>query len=326
MNGLRRSLPIFAILVAMAIIAPVAVGQAFGEPSSSFGSSSEERVFETPNAEGDQNQAGSSYFLHDQLTKLLVVVGLSILALVIVATRRFQLRRWLLATSVIALGFVIGGVLCPISAVQNAILKASTGYLLLFLVPTVTALFAGRLFCGYVCPFGALQELLHVRKLQRTIPERWMRILRFIPYAILVFLVVRVAATGILTWNGLTPFKAFFTFGGTPLTLGISGLFVVLSIFLFRPFCRLFCPLGAWLSLVSRLSPIQVRVGSSCVSCGKCDDACSSCAVECGEVSSAACLLCGECIRACPVGTLGVSGRHRRREPSSHPAEQDGGA
>jgi len=315
MSALRCISSALAVLVVLAVAAPMAPGQAFGEPSDAFGSPNTERTFETPGTqESGANDSGSSYFLHDQLTKLLLVLGFTAAALAIVATRRFRLRRWLLLASVIVLGFVIGGMLCPISAIQNVILKASTGYLLLFLVPTVAALFVGRLFCGYVCPFGALQELLHVKRFRRAIPESWMRVLRFLPYAILVYLVARVIATGILTWDGTTPFKAFFTFGGTAVTLGISGLFAAASIFLFRPFCRLFCPLGAWLSLVSRVSPFRVRVGSSCVSCGKCDGACSVCAVKGGTVSAADCLLCGECVRACPVGALSWSGKRNSCE------------
>jgi len=298
---IRRLAPFLIVLVALSTFA--VAGQEFGAPDDAFGAPSAERIFEAP---GTQD-SGSGYFLHDQLTKFLLVLGFSVAALAIIILRRFPLRRWLLAASVIVLGFVIGGMLCPISAVQNVILKASTGYLLLFFVPTVAALFVGRLFCGYVCPFGALQELLNVKRLRRAIPARWMRFLRFVPYAILFYLVVRVFVTGALTWDGTTPFKAFFTFGGTPLTLAISGFFVLLSVVVFRPFCRLFCPLGAWLSLVSRVSPLRVRVNADCVGCGKCDDACSFCAMEGGRVDAADCLLCGECIRACPVGALGFS-------------------
>jgi polyferredoxin len=308
----QRSLPAFALVVLLAILAIsfATLAQGFGEPDSTFGSSGSDRTFETspPPAPGTSG-AGPDYFVHDQLTKFLLVLGFTAAGLAIVLLRRFRLRRWLLLASVAVLGFLIGGMLCPISAVQNVILKISTGYLLLFLVPTVTALFAGRLFCGYVCPFGALQELLHVRKLRLWIPERWMRVLRFLPYAVLAYLVARVLATGVLTWDGATPFKAFFTLGGTPLTLGISALFVLLSVFVFRPFCRLFCPLGAWLSLVSRVSPFHIRVGSSCVSCGKCDAVCSCGAIDRGRTSRGDCLLCGECIRACPVGTLRFSGK-----------------
>jgi len=313
----RRIASILVVLLLTTSFVPVATGQGFGEPDSAFGSPTAERAFESPGGQGPgSGGAESDCFLHDQLAKFLLVLGFSLAALAIILLRRFALRRWLLVASVAVLGFLIGGMLCPISSVQNVILKASTGYLLLFLVPTVAALFVGRLFCGYVCPFGALQELLHVRKLRRAIPARWMRFLRFVPYAILVYLVVRVVATGLLTWDGTTPFKAFFTFGGTtPLTLAISGLFAVASIFVFRPFCRLFCPLGAWLSLVSRVSPFRVRVAPSCVGCGKCDDACAFGAAEGGKVDAADCLLCGECIRACPIGALSLCGR----SPSSKP-------
>ena len=312
MMGRRLTIVALFVLVAATALGAAAFGQGFGEPDGSFGAPDSERTFEAPSGESTVTSR-TGYFLHDQLTKFLLVLGFSAVGAAIIATQRFRLRRWLLIASVVVLGFVIGGMLCPISSVQNVILKASTGYLLLFLVPTVAALFVGRLFCGYVCPFGALQELLHVKRLQRTIPDRWMRILRFVPYAILAYLVARVAATGSLTWSGTTPFKAFFTLGGTPLTYGISGLFVLLSIVLYRPFCRLFCPLGAWLSLVSGASPFRIRVGPECVSCGKCDSACSACAVEGGRVSAGDCLLCGECIRACPTGALSWHGKRRSR-------------
>lgn len=308
----QRHLPSFVLVVTLAVLAVsmTTVAQGFGEPDSAFGSSASERTFEASPAGGSGSElGGSNYFLHDQLTKFLLVLGFSVAGLGIILLRRFRLRRWLLLASVAVLGFVVAGMLCPIAAVQSVILKVSTGYLLLFLVPAIAALFAGRLFCGYVCPFGALQELLHVRKLRRAIPERWMRVLRFVPYVILVYLVVRVLVTGVLTGDGITPFKAFFTLGGTPLTLAISGLFVLLSVILFRPFCRLFCPLGAWLSLVSRVSPFRVRISSACVSCGKCDAVCSCGAIDKGQTSRGDCLLCGECIRACPVGTLSFSGQ-----------------
>jgi len=93
----------------------------------------------------------------------------------------------------------------------------------------------------------------------------------------LACLVARVVVTGALTWSGTTPFKAFFTFGGTPPRYGISGLFVLFCIVLFRPFCRLFCLLREWLSLVARMSPVRIRVSSGSIFCRKRDSACSAC-------------------------------------------------
>ncbi|MBE0636863.1 4Fe-4S binding protein [Candidatus Bipolaricaulota bacterium] len=317
--GRRAAVLALTVVVVMAA-ALLSLGQGFGEPASSFGTSESERTFTAP--ADDANQLAEAYFVHDQLLKLLLVLGFSLAGLGIIWTRRFALRRWLLLASVIVLGFVVGGLLCPISAVQNVILKASTGYLLLFLVPTVSALLVGRLFCGYVCPFGALQELLHVKRWRRSIPEHWMRMLRWLTFLLLSTLILRILSTGVLTWNGLTPFKAFFTLGGTPLTLGISGLFVLASIVLFRPFCRLFCPLGAWLSLVTRLSPFRIREASSCVSCGQCDKACASDAITKGVVRTADCLLCGECIRVCPPDALSICGK--RQDDLDSSSEQSG--
>jgi len=302
------SLLLFTLVVVL-VPAAAALGQGFGTPSSSFGESQGEHVFVAP--ETSTAGSDSSYFQHDQLLKLVLVLGFTMASLGILWTRRFALRCWLLIASVVVLGFVVGGMLCPIAAVQNIILKASTGYLLLFLVPTVAALFVGRLFCGYVCPFGALQEWLHIKRMRWTIPARWMRFFRWIPYGLLVYLVARVLATGILTWGEATPFKAFFTFGGTPGTLALSGCFALLSIIIFRPFCRLFCPLGAWLAFVSRISPFRIRESSACVSCSCCDGVCPSGAIVKGKTRSEDCLLCGECIRVCPTDALSICSRGR---------------
>lgn len=289
------------------------LGQTFGEPGG-FGSSSEGSGFVAaqPAEEAGSGRAGEGYFVHDQLTKLLALAGFSIAALVLVAFRWFRLRKLLLAGSVVVLGFVLGGVLCPISAVQNVVLKAGNAYFLLFLLPIVLALLFGRIFCGYVCPFGALQELLHVRTWRLRIPSRWMQILGWMKYALLAFLVVRILATGELLWSGSTPFKAFFLWGGTPVTLAVSGLFVLLSVIVYRPFCRVLCPLGALLSLVARFSVFRIRVGSKCVSCGRCETVCPTEATQMGKAKPGECLLCGECIRTCPPEELALGARRKR--------------
>jgi polyferredoxin len=298
----------FAAILGLSIlmlVPLVAVGQEFGGQGS-FGEVTTDRTYQTDPAPSATERT-SSYFLHDQLTKLLLVLGFTLAGLLIVLKRRLALRKPLLLASVLGLGFAIGGALCPLAAVQNVILKASTGYLILFIVPTVSAALFGRLFCGYVCPFGALQELLHIRRLRIRIPAQWLRRLRVVPFVLLAYLVARTIATGVLSLSELTPFKAFFTLGGAPLTLAVSGLFAVASVFVFRPFCTGFCPLGAWLSLVARVSPFRLRRTEQCVECARCDAVCSVQAVRSGRVSASRCLLCGDCVRACPLGALHVA-------------------
>lgn len=221
-------------------------------------------------------------------------------------TGAFRLRKALLAASVIVLGFVIGGFLCPLTAVQNVILKANTGYLVMFLLPVVFAVLMGRVFCGSVCPFGALQELLHVRSISRRLPQAWRRGLRVVQWLLLAYLVVHVLVTRTLSFDELTPFRAFFARTGTVGAWSISILFAALSLVLYRPFCRL-CPLGRFLGWVSRVRRIGPASGRDCVKCTRCDAACRFDAIENGHVRASDCLVCGDCLSACPLGCLSLS-------------------
>ncbi len=300
----------FAAVVLISAIVVAGFAQGFDQPSS-FGESSPTREFETVQLE---DGAASSYFIHDQLLKIAIVGGLSILALGILIFRGFRYRKWILLLPIGLVGFYLGGILCPISSVQNIFLKWDNGYLLLFLIPIVLALTIGRVFCGYVCPFGAIQELLHVRRWRVRIPTKWRKLLELIKYGLLIFLVTRVVVTGTGIWQGGTPFKALFEWGGTPLTISLTAIFAVLSVAWWRPFCEFFCPLGALLSLLSRFSIFKLEHTESCVSCGVCTPVCPVSACENGEISSADCFLCGECVRSCPVASLKLA--HRRRHPT----------
>ncbi|MCK5827349.1 4Fe-4S binding protein, partial [Candidatus Bipolaricaulota bacterium] len=187
--------------------------------------------------------------------------------------------------------------------------KWNNGYLILFLIPVVLALTVGRVFCGYVCPFGAIQELLHVEKWQLRIPVKWRKLLGLIKYGLLIYLVTRVLVTGSGIWQGVTPFKALFEWGGTVLTITGTIVFAVLSLVLWRPFCEFFCPLGALLSLLSRFSIFKLEATASCISCGLCTSKCPTSACKDGKISSADCFLCGDCVRVCPVTSLRLTRR-----------------
>ena len=254
--------------------------------------------------EGHGQGAGRGYFGTNQLIKLIVMAGLAGLALGVVTVLGFRFRKWLLLVSVGVAGFYLAGLLCPICSVQNVFIKWNTAYLLLVLLPVVLALFAGRVYCGYVCPYGALQELLHVRKWAPKIPPRWRRALGLLKYAVLAYLVIHALATWTEILKDMTPFKAFFALGGTPLTLGLSAGFALLSVFTWRPFCEVLCPLGALLSLVSRVSVFRLAADEGCSSCGACTSRCPATTCDGGEVRFEDCFLCGECVRTCGAKSL----------------------
>ncbi|NIQ06457.1 MAG: 4Fe-4S binding protein [Candidatus Korarchaeota archaeon] len=77
--------------------------------------------------------------------------------------------------------------------------------------------------------------------------------------------------------------------------------FFVVSIFVYRPFCRLFCPYGAIASLVAKFSLFKLKKGDTCVNCGKCDAKCPT-----GNISQkyGECYLCGRCFRVCNVEAI----------------------
>jgi polyferredoxin len=271
---------------------------AFRSGGEEFGSGDREQGFVPA-----EPSTRTPYFLHDQGMKLALLLAFSGAGVVLLVLGWRRLRPLVLLASVGVLGFWAGGFLCPIASVQNVFLKSDTAYLLLFLVPVALALLAGRLFCGAICPFGALQELLHVQRWAVRIPSRWMRVLGVAKYAVLVVLVAHVLVVHTVLLGDWTPFRAFFTLGGTTGTLAISALFAVLSVIAFRPFCRLLCPLGALLSLASRASLLRVRA-PTCSGCGACDSSCPVEAMRSGTTDVASCLLCGECARTCPESRL----------------------
>jgi len=264
-----------------------------------FGSSEIEKNFNLPTT---QQNIENSYFNHDQLIKLVLLLVFMATATIIIKNSLSKYRRIILIASVAVLGFYLGGFLCPLTAVQNLFIKWQTGYLLLFLTVFISVLIAGRVFCGYICPFGALQELLHLKRISLTIPPAWNRYLNKVKYVLLGYLLIRIIVTGQVTLQGYTPFKVLFAWGGTPLSIGLSIALAILSLIIYRPFCRYLCPLGAFLALISRLSFFKIRFNSNCVDCLLCQKVCKSGAItgKPPRIDSSECILCGECLEKCP--------------------------
>jgi NosR/NirI family transcriptional regulator, nitrous oxide reductase regulator len=192
-------------------------------------------------------------------------------------------RRGIVVLSIFSLlyfGFYREGCICAIGSVQNVALALfDSSYalplivLLFFGAPLATALFFGRSFCAGVCPHGALQDLVLVRPV--TVP-RWLEQgLGVIPFVYLGAGVV-FAATGsafiICRWD---PFVPLFRLSGSFSLLALGVGFVVLGMFVGRPYCRFLCPYGALLRLASMVSQWNVRITpDTCTQCRLCENAC----------------------------------------------------
>jgi len=196
---------------------------------------------------------------------------------------RRRSRKGLLALAAFSLlyfGFYRKGCICAIGAPQNVILalfdpsySVPLSALAFFVLPLAVALFAGRAFCGAVCPHGALQELVLIRPVR--LPSWLTRALGLIPYAFLGAGLVLAAAGGGFLFCRWDPFVPLFRMAGSALMVAVGLGTLVLSMFVGRPFCRFLCPYGALLRLASAAARWRVRVTPSrCTECRLCDEAC----------------------------------------------------
>jgi len=175
----------------------------------------------------------------------------------------------------------------------------------------ISALAAGAFYCGWFCPFGALQEGLgragRLLKIPRIrISDKIERVLKYSRFVLLGLSMTTLLFVYFLS-GPYNTFQGVLT-GHTGLISAsawvLLALFLVLSLFVDRPFCRYFCTEGARYGLVSLLRVFGIRRRDvSCISCGRCDRACP---VQIrvstkGHVRSARCINCFECIAACPV-------------------------
>ena len=197
------------------------------------------------------------------------------------------------------------------------VLLDNLGRLVLILGVFLITLVWGRFFCGFICSFGAMQDLLNsIGKLipfKVKVPEKADKWLKLLKYAVLAFVAVGVwgfSVTGDTVWSPWTVFgiysslsgwsslKYFLTLGGALLLLIIIG-----SLFIERFFCRYLCPLGALFSLAARFRIYSLnRKPEKCGNCKLCTAKCSMGIplYKYDEVRSGECINCMKCTSVCP--------------------------
>ena len=216
---------------------------------------------------------------------------------------------------------------CPIGSLQSALSAKKPsfpfyvlGMLLLF------GLAAGRWICGWLCPFGWVQDLVYkipfFKKIRTFRGDRHLRLIKYAVLAILVILLPLIDSLVPYFCKYLCPSGTLF--GAVPLTLSNAGLraqigplfwwkigvliaILLLSLLLSRPFCRYLCPLGAIYGLMNRIALLGLRSEpDKCVHCGKCEPVCPMGIDPKTQFDSSECIRCGRCSRACPTGALKI--------------------
>lgn len=178
---------------------------------------------------------------------------------------------------------------------------AAVGGMSLFMV---FAFLFGRQFCGSLCPVGALQEILSHAPAPRigTPWKAWTVGIRFLSFLVVTVLgvVYGIPSLGIF---GIQPFFRLNLSAGLLAFL----LLLLISLFVYRPFCRFFCPPGALYYIFASGARWKIRRTGECIECGKCERVCPTNEAKRDDLKGE-CYLCMRCIEACPEGALRYGG------------------
>lgn len=219
---------------------------------------------------------------------------------------------------------------CPVGSLQSALGSRGSKvslYVSGFLI--FSGAVFGRFICGWLCPFGLFQDLLHkipfVKKITAFKSDKLLRRLKYV--ILLVFVIILPMVVTDISGQGSPWFckyicPAGMLQGGLPLTLLNEGLrsaigflyawkfvilaaTVILSIIIYRPFCKYICPLGAIYGLFNKISVVRLRCDEEkCVHCGKCSRVCKMNVNPSENPNSSECIRCGLCEKSCPTGAL----------------------
>ena len=219
---------------------------------------------------------------------------------------------------------------CPIGSLQGSLGRKGQNYSLYVLGFLLAfGILFGRLICGFLCPFGFLQELLYKIKTKKIrIKEKIDGKLRYLKYVILVLFVIILPIFLVGDYGISSPYfcKLICPAGtleaGIPLVLGNSDLqllvgwlfswkmfilvfVIVMSVFIHRFFCKYMCPLGAIYGLFNKIGFYRLNIDrDKCISCMACHKVCLMNVKVTENPNSAECIRCGDCKNVCPTGAI----------------------
>lgn len=235
-------------------------------------------------------------------------------------SQRQKIRRWILIISFLLIPVTIFYV-SPIVIMMGAEEGIATGSLFLFVLLFLLSLFVARLWCGWLCPMGAWQEICSP-VIKRTVKEGWPN---WIKYGVTVLWLAMIG----FTFKNAGGIRAVDPFYGTVNGISISSFevltlvaiifFVIFAVAFVagrRGFCHVLCPIAGLMVAGRKIRnligwpALQLSADASrCIDCKKCSKECPmgldvNSMVRKGEMENADCILCASCADACPQGVI----------------------
>ena len=234
------------------------------------------------------------------LIEATAMIGMFGAAIIIYRRNRQPLKYAVLGGAILFIGIYVGRMISIIDLTQLMWatlppLFSNLYWYALFGSMLVTSLIWGRLYCGYICPFGAFTEIINkMSPLRKKIPIKIHSKLVYFKYPILAGVAVGVLLGD--SWiTGVEPFQTFFRLKGDWWMWAIMISAVVLSVPFNRFYCSYICPAGAVMSLAGRLRVREIKRWPECGTCKVCEHMCPQGAIAGPRISVLQCMNCREC-------------------------------
>jgi len=180
------------------------------------------------------------------------------------------------------------------------IFKYNLAWYLFAVFAMVSTVLWGRLYCGRICAYGALTQLLDPivpRKMRFEIPVRIEKHANLIKYGVLALVLAYFFATrDVGVYRFVEPFWMFGLFGTTGMWIGLAVLLVA-TVFVRNLYCRFLCPVGAMLGILSNLTVFKIKRWAECNTCKICEKTCEWGAIRGPQIVKSECVRCDDCER-----------------------------
>jgi NosR/NirI family nitrous oxide reductase transcriptional regulator len=291
------------LLLSLAIVAPLSLG---AQPlSTEPGADTAQPAVDLWEFEDEEEAETWGTLLRDQAFDLSLFVAFATLALVGFFRKSAALKYVTLVAAVAYLGFAKSQLISVVNIFglitgNLPVFKYNLAWYLFAVFTVVSTVLWGRLYCGRVCAYGALTQLL-----DRIVPAR----LRFevprwlephaakVKYVLLgATLLYFLVTSDIRAYRYVEPFWLFTGQATTPLWIGLAVLLVA-TVFVRNLYCRFVCPVGAALGLLSNLTVFRIKRWSACNTCKICEKACEWGAIQGPKIIASECVRCDDCER-----------------------------